>query len=729
VENALLEAALSYARRGWHVFPIHWPINGKCSCGKADCKHQGKHPLTQNGFKDATTDPKIITEWWTKSPAANIGIATGAVSGIVVVDIDNPEAKDEVKKILPSDYDINSVARSVTGRGWHLVFAHPGVEIKNRTGILAKVDVRGDGGYFIVWPSMHVSGKQYKWQVPPGDELRKLPVEFYELISRASSNGNGERERFDSSVVWEEIPDGQRDDELFRYACQLRSFNAPREVTEELIVAAAARCRPPFPTDEALKKVDQAYKYPAGHSNGTANGNGSREQVTVEPNEHDGLPVTVPDVTPVPDIEREVELSTPFPEVAWAGFFGQWRDMIGSRTEAPTEYLWGAFLLAAGVMIGRSAWRDSPPPLFPNFYLLLTGRTGDSRKSTVLWFAEQLLKNLGEDVESIHGIVSTEGLIERLAKREAVKALGYADEFRSLLSVAKRKGTQDIIPRLNSLYYCPDSESVDRREDPTTAVRPCFSLIAATPEEFVADLLGDLEITGGFLNRFLIIPGEEQPPKPIVTRPSPEEWADLVSPLRQIRDWIVSHPHRMELDERATELWGEFYTEWRNSRKAWHAKMANLSARTFEHVLKISVVYSVLASEPAISVRSLGTAILIGKWLQSNTLRLFGDAGLDQFGRAERTILGVLLKSKTGVMFRRDLQQAAFKKGINGELFGRAIKSMEANDHVRCGSFTTGSGRTRPTVQHIREQVTGKSAPDKGSTVTCSQEQSPAGGL
>src|SRR5262249_2222448 len=176
------------------------------------------------------------------------------------------------------------------------------------------------------------------------------------------------------------------------------------------------------------------------------NGNGSREQVTVEANENRGLPVTVPNV------EREIDLSdAPFPEKAWTGFFGQWRDMIGSRTEAPLEYLWGAFLLAVGVMIGRSAWRDSPRPLFPNFYLLLTGRTGDSRKSTVLWFAEQLLKNLGEDTESIYGIVSTEGLIERLAKREETKALGYADEFRSLLAVAKRKGTQDIIPRLNSL--------------------------------------------------------------------------------------------------------------------------------------------------------------------------------------------------------------------------------------------------------------------------------------
>jgi putative DNA primase/helicase len=85
-----LEAAITYAQRsGWRVFPIHWPVDGTCSCKNPDCQSPAKHPLTPNGFKDATTNPKIISEWWTKWPSANIGIATGAVSGIVVVDIDN----------------------------------------------------------------------------------------------------------------------------------------------------------------------------------------------------------------------------------------------------------------------------------------------------------------------------------------------------------------------------------------------------------------------------------------------------------------------------------------------------------------------------------------------------------------------------------------------------------------------------------------------------------------
>src|SRR5262245_49991368 len=71
--NIFLSAALSYAARGWPVFP---------------CRPRAKEPLTQHGCKDATTDPHQITQWWTRWPEANIGIATGMASRIIVIDVD-----------------------------------------------------------------------------------------------------------------------------------------------------------------------------------------------------------------------------------------------------------------------------------------------------------------------------------------------------------------------------------------------------------------------------------------------------------------------------------------------------------------------------------------------------------------------------------------------------------------------------------------------------------------
>jgi hypothetical protein len=70
--NPLLEAALGYAQRGWPVLP---------------CKPRGKVPLTEHGCKDATLSIDTIVDWWARWPAANVGIATGEVSGLLVLDV------------------------------------------------------------------------------------------------------------------------------------------------------------------------------------------------------------------------------------------------------------------------------------------------------------------------------------------------------------------------------------------------------------------------------------------------------------------------------------------------------------------------------------------------------------------------------------------------------------------------------------------------------------------
>ena len=76
-ESPLGVQARTYALAGWKVFPL---------------APREKIPLTTHGFQDATTDSATIVEWWRRCPNANIGVATGAVSGIVVVDIDGADA-------------------------------------------------------------------------------------------------------------------------------------------------------------------------------------------------------------------------------------------------------------------------------------------------------------------------------------------------------------------------------------------------------------------------------------------------------------------------------------------------------------------------------------------------------------------------------------------------------------------------------------------------------------
>jgi Protein of unknown function (DUF3987) len=361
---------------------------------------------------------------------------------------------------------------------------------------------------------------------------------------------------------------------------------------------------------------------------------------------------------PLPLVEKqhgepqEVE----FPEAAWnEKIFGDFREVIVPYTEAAPEKLWSALLVAAGLMLGRNVWLENPKPIYGNFYTMLVGQTADARKSTVLWVAAELLRRVDEDVEILSGMVSTEGIFERLAKEKGTRALGYVDELRSLLAVARRKGTGDLLPKLNSLYYCPEREGIDRREKSTTIVEPFFSLMSATALGYVEDLLGNAEIVGGTLNRFLIIPGKEQEPKPFAEAPSKEAWSRITGPLGEIRDHWQKTPRRFDWHPEAKELWREFYIEWRRSRVDWDSTAASLTARVFEHVQKIALVYSAFSGKPNITPKALATAIAIGKWLQASTLSIFSDVGVDIFTRAENEILRVM--AKRGFMYRRDLQR------------------------------------------------------------------------
>ena len=89
VGEALRVAALSYAMAGLPVFPCHGPVSGgSCSCGRPGCASVGKHPRTEHGFHDATTDLERVRDWWGEHPGSNIGVPTGALSGLVVLDVD-----------------------------------------------------------------------------------------------------------------------------------------------------------------------------------------------------------------------------------------------------------------------------------------------------------------------------------------------------------------------------------------------------------------------------------------------------------------------------------------------------------------------------------------------------------------------------------------------------------------------------------------------------------------
>lgn len=237
--NGLLEAALSYARRGWRVFP---------------CRPKGKEPLTPSGFKNATTDEEQIRAWWQTWPDANVAVATG--NGLYVLDLDGPEAEASVLgKEIPEGPQVT------TGKGRHCYF-QTDEPLRLFTGKLPHVDGRGGGGYVVAPPSVHPSGAVYQWA--GGTEDLPLPVcpEWLAELARSrtaptpSPRTDGEGQA---------ILAGQRNASLASLAGTMRKRSMSAEAIEAaLLEENRNRCNPPLPEDEVRRIAASVARYPAG---------------------------------------------------------------------------------------------------------------------------------------------------------------------------------------------------------------------------------------------------------------------------------------------------------------------------------------------------------------------------------------------------------------------------------------------------------------------------------
>jgi bifunctional DNA primase/polymerase-like protein len=141
-----LEYALDYASQGWAVLPLYGVENGQCMCGRLDCGSPGKHPMISGGSKAASIDQHMIKEWWRDQPNANIGIATGSASGLIVVDVDVGHGREGFESLaaleeLHGEFPKSACVRTGSG-GLHIYLAAPQSEVRNSAGKLGAVDVQ-----------------------------------------------------------------------------------------------------------------------------------------------------------------------------------------------------------------------------------------------------------------------------------------------------------------------------------------------------------------------------------------------------------------------------------------------------------------------------------------------------------------------------------------------------------------------------------------------------------
>ena len=240
---------------------------------------KGKIPLTAHGCKDATRDRDQVESWWDQYPLANIGIATGEINGLLVIDVDvkHDQGKygDESLKALESELgELPETWVAITGSGGlHYYFRYPeGHDIRNSASQLAQdIDIRAQGGYVVAPPSVHPdTGRLYEWECgsdPEETPLAELPEKWLQRLEKKVTGealGDSQKKLFE---IPETVSVGARNDTLFRYGASLRAKSVPAIETYKLMDQFNKdKCSPPIPAGELQKIYDSVMKYQAGSS-------------------------------------------------------------------------------------------------------------------------------------------------------------------------------------------------------------------------------------------------------------------------------------------------------------------------------------------------------------------------------------------------------------------------------------------------------------------------------
>ena len=245
-DNETGAAALHYAEaHGIPVFPL-WP-------GK-------KEPMTPHGFKDSSTDPSTIARWWQRTPAANVGGEMGC--GIVCLDFDRDDDEGYDSRDWLAAWELEhgklpETACAVTGRGGAHYFYRVDRPVPKSENKDLHIDIRGDGSYVMMAPSVHPNGNTVYWDLDPDEygiaEADENVYALIEAVRPAPTKVDGEFGREDAGV---KIVGTGRNTHLFKLASSMQAQSFP----DAAIMAAVkevnlANCEPPLPDREVEKTV------------------------------------------------------------------------------------------------------------------------------------------------------------------------------------------------------------------------------------------------------------------------------------------------------------------------------------------------------------------------------------------------------------------------------------------------------------------------------------------
>jgi hypothetical protein len=580
---ALFDAALRYADLGYRVFP---------------CAPSAKTPLTEHGFHDATTDFDQIDAWWQRWPQANIGLPT---EGLVVIDVDgsdNPWLANRPDRTM----ELACAPISLTpGGGRHYIFRQlPGGSWRSSAGKLApKVDVRADGGYIVLPPSILTEGRVYRWaeglclDIPP-DRLPEPPRWLADELDRLATTSPTLARVAAGCEGGNAIPSGLRNATLARLAGTMRRAGmGANAIAAALRATNATRCNPPLSDDEVGRIAESIARY-------------EPDQITVAVVESHWAQVCASDDCPVepppkpPEPVGENMLRVP-------GFVSEVMDYCLETAPYPNVAMSFAGALALQALLAGRKVRDSADNR-TNVYLLglahsSAGKDWIRKLNTKILHAVGMLPCLGDRLTSGEGIQGALHLHPCM--------LFQSDEIDGLLqSINKAKDArhEGIMNTLLSMYSSANSIFAMRHKadnpNPGAIDQPHLVLFGSAIPNHYYGALSERMLTNGFLARQVVIesgPRSEGQDSGILDvtdriRTVAQWWANYRPGNGNLDDWhpvptIV--PYATNAREILVETRRLADAEYSHSEEQSDPVGTTVWGRVTEHARKLALIYAV----------------------------------------------------------------------------------------------------------------------------------------
>lgn len=632
-----VEAVLNYQKMGWSVIPLHYPTNNGCSCRKPNCENIGKHPLIKyKPYMKKRARKEQIEAWWNKWPDANVGILTGAISGIFVLDADSVEARESIKKM-----GIAKTPVVATGKGRHVYLKHPGQRVRNIAD--SEPHVRGDGGYVVAPPSIHKTGKPYRWLLSPTKTTPiEPPPQVLAYLEERPSNKkirskNGQTGWVEAALNG--VTDGKRNVTAARLTGHYINMGMrDSEIASHLLMWNKMN-RPPL--------------------------NPQR------------IHWTVASIWAKHDSKKNADLAA-FPDIM-TGLAGDFAGLYSSHLEAPPHFFYMGFLTCLGAALSNRLTLRSQISPQPRLYTILLGESADVRKSTVLkevtgFFRKTFYKTeegrcfSDVDFDSCWGVGSAEGLQKRL--KDHPKVLLVLDEFKQFVAKCRIEASV-LLPCVNILF------ENNRYENQTKKSRIDFdnahlSILAASTTDTWQQVWTSAFTAIGFNNRLFLVPGNAERKyaiPPVIPEEDKNELIDrLVNLLSGFEDRRV-----LEMTAEGEKLFEDWYL---NSQSSIHSKRLD----TYAHRLMPLLAINEDKDACQITVETVKNAIAICDW-QLQVRRVHDPIDADnKMAEMEEKIRRAL---RSGEKTERELRQRTSADRYGLWIFTTALKNLKNSGEVR----------------------------------------------